>query len=165
MFEDINSYLVYKWIHILSAFLLFGTGLGSAFYKFTSDWSGNIQAQAVTARYVVLADWIFTTPTVFIQPVTGYLLLNELGLSLTEPWVILSFALFILAGACWLPVVWLQIEMQKMAEKAAATGEKLPDRYHRMARIWFILGWPAFIAMVFVVWLMVAKPEITLPFL
>ncbi len=165
MFEDITSYSVYKWVHIISAFLLFGTGLGSAFYKFMSDWSGNIQAQAVTARHVVLADWLFTTPTVFIQPITGFLMLHELGLSFLEPWVLLSLILFVIAGACWLPVVWLQIQMQKMAEVAVATGEALPARYHRFARIWFVLGWPAFIAMLLVVWLMVAKPDLELPFL
>ena len=162
MFEDITNYQVLKWFHIMSAFLLFGTGLGSAFYKWMSDRSGNIHAQAITAKHVVIADWMFTTPTVLVQPLTGYLLMRELGIPITEPWIILSFALFICAGACWLPVVWLQIKMQQIAEYAVQTGESLPEKYNQYARLWFILGWPAFIAMMVVVWLMVTKPDITL---
>ena len=142
----------------MSAFLLFGTGLGSAFYKWMSDRSGNLAAQAVTARHVVLADWLFTTPTVIYQPVSGWLLLRELGIDLFEPWVMLSFGLYFLAGICWLPVVWLQIEMRDMADEALQGGTPLPERYHRLARIWFWLGWPAFIALVIAVWLMIAKP-------
>ncbi len=159
MFDDVTNYQILKWVHILSAFLLFGTGLGSAFYKWMSDRSGNIHAQAVTAKHVVLADWIFTTPTVFIQPATGYLLLLELGIPITEPWVMMSFGLFILAGICWLPVVWLQIEMKNMAELAVQNNTALPEKYNLFARIWFALGWPAFIAIMIAVWLMVTKPD------
>ena len=120
MFEDFTSYNILKWTHILSAFLLFGTGLGSAFYKWMADRSKNIEVQAITGGHVVLADILFTTPTVIYQPLSGWLLLQELGIPLGEPWVVLSFALYVLAGICWLPVVWLQILMRDLAVAAVA---------------------------------------------
>ena len=160
MLEDFTAYNFLKWSHILSAFLLFGTGLGSAFYKWMADRSGDLHAQAVTARHVVLADYLFTTPTVIYQPVSGYLLLGELGLSISEPWVLASFGLYILAGICWLPVVYLQIQMRDIAVDALNSGTALPLVYHQKARLWFWLGWPAFLALVAAVWLMVAKPDV-----
>ena len=159
MMEDFTYYNLLKWSHIMSAFLLFGTGLGSAFYKWMSDRSNNIHAQAITARHVVLADWLFTTPTVIYQPLSGWLLLRELGIPLLEPWVLLSFALYLVAGLCWLPVVWMQIKMRNMAQQAQAKNQPLPAAYWRMARQWFWLGWPAFFALVVALWLMIAKPD------
>ena len=161
MLEDFTTYNLLKWTHILSAFLLFGTGLGSAFYKWMSDRSGDLHARAITAKHVVLADYLFTTPTVIYQPLSGWLLLRELGIPLSEPWVMASFALYLLAGACWLPVVWLQIQMRDLAVAALANGQPLSPDYHRKARQWFWLGWPAFIALVAAVWLMVAKPDLS----
>ncbi len=161
MLEDLTAYNILKWSHIFSAFLLFGTGLGSAFYKWMADRSGDLHAQAVTGRHVVLADWLFTTPAGIWQPISGVLLLRELGIPLTEPWVILVFALYVLAGLCWLPVVWLQIVMRDMATAALAEGRALPARYHRMDRVWFWLGWPAFLSLMLAVWLMVAKPDLS----
>ena len=153
-----SLYLVLKWIHILSSVLMVGTGLGSAFYMFFANRSGNVQAQAVVARLVVRADAWFTTPTVFIQPATGLAMAHLAGLPLSTPWVALSLALYGLAGACWLPVVWLQLRMRDMAEQAAAAGAPLPPRYWQCARWWESLGYPAFIAMVVVFYLMVNKP-------
>jgi len=151
------SYLGLKTLHVLSMVLLFGTGLGSAYYKWMADRSGEIQHIAVTNRHVVLADWLFTTPTVIFQPVSGVALAMMAGLPLTTPWIAASLALYLLAGACWLPVVWLQIRMQKVAESALAECQPLPPIYWRMARLWFWLGIPAFTAMMFVVALMVFK--------
>ncbi len=162
MLEDFTAYNLLKWTHILSAFLLFGTGLGSAFYKWMADRSGDLHAQAVTGRHVVLADYLFTTPTVIYQPLSGYLLLRELGLPLSEPWVVASFGLYILAGICWLPVVYLQIQMRDLAVEALNNGRQLPTAYHQKARLWFFLGWPAFLALVLAVWLMVAKPDLSI---
>lgn len=152
-----NTFLLLKWIHILSSVLLFGTGLGSAFYKWMADRSGNVAHIAVTNRHVVLADWLFTTPTVVIQPLTGLWMVQLLGLPLTTPWVAASLALYALAGLCWLPVVWLQIRMRALAERALAAGEPLPAAYRQYARLWFWLGVPAFAAMVGIVYLMVFK--------
>ncbi len=161
MLEDFTAYNLLKWSHILSAFLLFGTGLGSAFYRWMADRVGDLHAQAVTARHVVLADYLFTTPTVIYQPLSGYLLLRELGLPLSEPWVVASFGLYLLAGICWLPVVYLQIQMRDMAVEALENGTPLPPKYYQKARLWFWLGWPAFLALVAAVWLMVAKPDLS----
>lgn len=151
------TYATLKTLHILSMVLLFGTGLGSAFYKWMADRSGNVAHIAVTNRHVVLADWIFTTPTVIFQPVSGLWMVYLLDMSLTTPWIAASLALFVLAGICWLPVVWLQIRMRNIASDAVAQRAPLPEIYWRMARWWFRLGVPAFTSMVLVVALMVFK--------
>lgn len=152
-----NTYLLLKTLHILSSVLLVGTGLGSAFYMFFANRSGSVAAQAVVSRLVVRADWWFTTPCVFIQPVTGIAMAYLAGWPLTTPWLALSLGLYALAGICWLPVVWLQIRMRDLAATTLAEGGELPAAYWSMARIWFWLGVPAFAAMVLVVALMVFK--------
>lgn len=151
------TYLTLKSLHILSMVLLFGTGLGSAFYKWMADRSGNIEHIAVTNRHVVMADWIFTTPTVIFQPISGIWMVYLLGLPLSTPWIATSLCLYVFAGACWLPVVWLQIRMHKIAVDAVIHTKPLPDMYWRMTRWWFWLGVPAFTSMVLVVLLMVFK--------
>lgn len=151
------TYPILKTLHILSMVLLFGTGLGSAFYKWMADRSGNLAHIAVTNRHVVLADWLFTTPTVIFQPLSGLWLLHLLNIPLQTPWVLASLLLYALAGACWLPVVCLQIRMRDLASQAIADGTALPASYWRMARTWFWLGLPAFTAMIAVVALMVSK--------
>jgi len=153
------TYSVLKTLHVLSMVLLFGTGLGSAFYKWMADRSGNLGHIAVTNRHVVLADWIFTTPSVILQPISGLWMLYLLGLPLATPWVAASLFLFALAGICWLPVVWLQIRMAKIAADAVASRSALPDLYGRMARWWFWLGVPAFTSMALVVALMVSAQQ------
>jgi len=151
------TYSLLKTLHILSMVLLFGTGLGSAFYKWMADRSGNVAHIAVTNRHVVLADWLFTTPTVIFQPISGLWMVHLLDLPITTPWIAASLALFVLAGVCWLPVVWLQIRMARIAATALAGAAPLPEIYWRMARCWFWLGVPAFMSMVAVVALMVFK--------
>lgn len=151
------EYELFKWVHILSATLLFGTGLGSAFYKLCADRSGHLPTIYHTNKIVVIADWIFTTPTVFIQPITGIVLARSLGIPLTESWLLASIALFMLAGLCWLVVVWLQIRMRDLALQAIQQKRALDDTYHRYARLWFVLGIPAFSAIVIVYFLMVTK--------
>jgi len=152
------TYLTLKTLHIFSLILLFGTGLGSAFYKFMADRSGDVRSILTTNRHVVLADWLFTTPTIIVQPLTGYYMLSQSHLPLSTPWLLTSILLFLLAGACWLPVVVLQIRMRELAQHAVNRQTELPDLYFRYARIWFWLGVPAFIAMVLIVYLMVYKP-------
>lgn len=151
--------LVVKWLHILSAILLFGTGLGTAFHGLASNLSRDTRAIAVANRNVVLADWLFTTPAVILQPLTGLWLAWAQGWPLTSGWLLLTYALYALAGACWLPVVWLQLRMRRMAEIAVASGTPLPPLYRRYFRLWFALGWPAFAAVTAILWLMVAKPD------
>ncbi|MCG8429156.1 MAG: DUF2269 domain-containing protein [Chromatiales bacterium] len=154
------EYALLKWIHILSATLLFGTGLGSAFYKWCADRSNNIPAIAHTNRMVVIADWAFTTPTIIIQPITGIWLLSLLHIPLTQGWVLLTFGLYLLAGGCWLPVVYLQIRMRDLAMQAQRDKRPLTNTYQRYTRLWFWLGIPAFGAMIGVYFLMVFKPQI-----
>ncbi|MES2533277.1 MAG: DUF2269 domain-containing protein [Pseudomonadota bacterium] len=155
-----SLYLVVKWLHILSSVVLVGTGFGSAYYMFFVNRSRNVAAQAVVARLVVRADWWFTTPTVFVQPVTGFLLAHLAGWPLSTPWLALSIGLFVLAGACWLPVVWLQLRMAAMAQKASEDGAEMPALYNLYARRWEWLGYPAFVALIGVFYLMVAKPTL-----
>jgi uncharacterized membrane protein len=152
------EYVIVKWLHILSSTLLFGTGLGSAFYMFFASRTRDARAIAVVARYVVIADWAFTTPTIIIQPLTGFYLVHLAGFPIASTWIVASFALYLLAGACWLPVVWMQIRMRDMAQQAAAAGGALSDRYRRFLRWWVALGIVAFLALVAVFYLMVAKP-------
>lgn len=154
------DYLLLKWLHILSATLLFGTGLGSAFYKFMTDRSGNLAAISQTNRLVVMADWLFTTPTVILQPVTGVWLALLAGYPLSSGWLLLSMLLYVIAGLCWLPVVVIQIRMRDLSQQALAQGAALDERYTRLSRRWFWLGVPAFAAMLLVYWLMVSKPAI-----
>ena len=154
------EYLILKWLHILSATLLFGTGIGSAFYKFMTDRTGNVQAIAQTNKLVVLADWFFTTPTIILQPITGVWLAIILGYTLTSSWLVLSIVLYIVAGLCWLPVVHMQIKMRDLAQLAKKQNQLLDKHYAYLARIWFWLGIPAFTALVGVYYLMVFKPTL-----
>lgn len=154
------TYLVAKWLHILSSTLLFGTGLGSAFYMFFASRTRDVAVIAVVVRYVVIADWIFTTPTVILQPLTGLWLVHIAGFPLDSPWLLVSYALYLLAGAAWLPVVWMQIRMRDMAVAAARAGEALPARYWSFLKAWVALGVVAFLSLVVVFYLMVAKPTL-----
>ena len=152
------EYLAIKWLHILSATLMFGTGFGTAFYMFFVNRTGNVQAIAVVTRLVAKADWWFTTPSVIVQPLSGFWMIHLAGFPLSSRWIVWSFALYLLAGACWLPVVWLQLKMRDMAAHAAANGAQLPEHYWRYEKIWTVLGFPAFIGLLVVYWLMVHKP-------
>lgn len=151
------EYALLKTLHILSSTVLFGTGLGTAYFMWQANRSRDVAAIAHTAARVVRADWWFTLPTVFIQPITGFALVAIGGIPLTG-WIAWSLALFALAGLCWLPVVWLQIRMQQLAADAQSTHSPLSVTYWRYERIWFWLGVPAFSAMVAVFFLMVFKP-------
>jgi uncharacterized membrane protein len=124
----VTAYLIIKWIHVLSSVVLVGTGFGSAYFMFFANRSGEVAAQAVVSRLVVRADWWFTTPTVVLQPATGLVLVHLAGWPWSTPWLATALALFALAGACWLPVVWLQIQMARMAAEAARTTPLYPPR-------------------------------------
>ncbi len=152
-----DDYLLLKTIHVVSATILFGTGLGTAFHMWMSHLSGSVPAIVVAARNTVIADFLFTTPAVIVQPVTGVMMAVQAGFPLTEGWLLVSIGLYVLTGACWLPVVWLQMRMHRLARAALADGTALPDRYYRYAWIWFGLGWPAFGAVLAIFYLMVFK--------
>ena len=152
------DYVVVKWLHIVSSTLLFGTGIGSAWYMLFANISRDVRAIAVVARNVVIADWIFTATTAVIQPLTGFYMIHLAGYPLHSKWIMWSIALYVLAGACWLPVVWLQIRMRDLAAQAVQGDTPLPAQYWRYFRIWVALGVPAFAAFIVIFWLMVAKP-------
>ena len=152
------SYLVVKWIHVLSSTLLLGTGLGIAFFMWVAHRRGDPHVIAATARTVVIADALFTAPAVVIQLASGLWLARLLGWPLDQLWLKASLLLFVLVGACWLPVLWLQLRARDLAMQAVASGTALPRAYHRVMRAWFWLGWPAFISVIAIFWLMVTKP-------
>ena len=156
------DYLTVKFIHIVSSTILFGTGLGTAFVMFFANHftrkTVGIKAVVFATRLVVLADWIFTTPAVILQPVTGLWLAHQAHYDLGSGWVLWALGLFGFAGACWLPVVWIQYRMRDLAREAEAAGEDLPRHYWRYERLWTTLGFMAFPAVVAIFWLMVVKP-------
>jgi uncharacterized membrane protein len=154
-----NLYLVLKFLHVLGAAILFGTGLGIAFFQFRANRKESPAAIAATLRTVVVADYLFTATAALLQPITGFALIHVRGYELNQTWIALSLGLYVLIGMCWLPVVALQIRMRDVAEAAAMAGEPvLPPPYHALARRWFWLGWPAFLSMLVIFWLMIAKP-------
>ena len=154
-----NVYLTIKALHIISSVLLVGTGLGSAFYLYFANRTRSVPVIAAVSRLVVHADWWFTTPAVLFQPLSGIWLAHTAGWPLTSRWIVAAAILYVIAGACWLPVVWLQLELTEMARVAQAGGRtELPDRYWRFAKLWECLGYPAFLAMAAVYFLMVSKP-------
>ncbi|MGX9732516.1 hypothetical protein JAB6_26560 [Janthinobacterium sp. HH104] len=152
------EYLIVKWLHIVSSTLLFGTGIGSAFYLLFTSLSRDVRAIAVISRHVVRADWLFTATTVVFQPLSGFYLAHLAGYPLGSRWIVWSVVLYLVAGACWLPVVWLQMRMRDMAQASARDGLALPALYWRYLRIWTTLGVPAFFALIVVFYLMTAKP-------
>jgi uncharacterized membrane protein len=155
-----NTYLLLKWLHVLSSTVLFGTGIGIAFFKWMADRGGDMRAIRQVNDFTVLADWIFTTPAVVIQPLSGLGLALVAGYPMNTSWLVAGFALYLLAGLCWLPVLAMQLEMRKLSRQAAREDAPLPPRYHVLAQRWFWLGIPAFLALIIVFWLMVAKPAL-----
>lgn len=158
-----DPYLLAKWAHILSSTVLFGTGIGTAFQMVWAMWmyrrDERVETVHSVASGVVVADWIFTTPAGIIQPLTGLWLIHLQGWSLTEPWLLASYALYLLAFLAWAPVAFLQIRIRDMAHDALETQSALPQRAVKAFKVWFLLGWPAFIGLVGVFWLMVTKPS------
>ena len=152
-------YLALKFLHVIGASVLFGTGLGIAYFLFRAERKEEPAALAATLRGVVIADYVFTATAAIAQPLAGFALVHVGGYDLGQTWLWASLALYVLIGACWLPVVYLQIKMRNLAEAAVAVGEaKLGEAYRRLSRIWFWLGWPAFLSMLVIFWLMIAKP-------
>lgn len=149
-----------RWLHVLGAAILLGTGAGIAFFMLMAHRTKNPALVAHTASIVVIADFLFTALAVVVQPVTGILLARYVGWSLTEGWLVASLLLYILIGLCWLPVVFIQIKIRNIARVAARLAQPLPAAYHALFRRWYILGIPAFLSVLAILWLMVAKPVV-----
>ena len=152
-----DSYFVLKYLHIISAMLMVGTGFGSALYVFFSNRFGNLASQYFTNRMVVFCDWTITTPAVIIQPITGLMLGERMGMSLTSDWFINVYILYFTIGIAWLPVVWLQIQMKKMTDRAYLNNEPLDLRYKRYQYYWEGLGYIGFTGSVLIFYIMVTK--------
>ncbi len=154
--------LFLRWLHVIGACVLLGTGAGIAFFMLMAHRTADARIIAHTAGIVVLGDMIFTATAVALQPVTGALLAWRLGWSLTEDWIVASVLLYILTGLFWLPVVWIQIRLRDYARLANHDGTALPVAYFRLFRLWFACGIPAFVAVLTIVWLMLARPDLAL---
>jgi uncharacterized membrane protein len=155
-----SYYLVLKFLHVIGTAVLLGTGAGIAFFLLVAHRTRKAATVAAVARMVVIADFLFTATAVVLQPITGALLAVELGFSLREGWIALSILLYLVTGAFWIPVVFMQIRMRDLAEEAARKGRALPAEYHRLYRYWFAFGFPAFGAVLAIIWLMLAKPAL-----
>lgn len=153
-----NTYFALRMLHIVSATVLLGTGGGIAFFMWMAHRTGDKHLIAGVARLVVLADAWFTAPAVVVQFATGWWLADFTGRALTTGWIAWAIGLFVLVGACWLPVVWLQMHARDLARAALAQDAPLPRQYQTTMRWWFALGWPAFTAVIAIVVLMVTKP-------
>jgi len=155
-----DPYFVLKWVHIVSSTVLFGFGAGTAYYFWMAHLSREARTIATVGSMVVTADWIFTGTSGIVQPVSGLLLAVSAGYDLGASWLVATYILYAIAFACWAPVVWLQIRARDLASAAAAAQVELPLEYFRVMRLWFALGWPAFIGLAGTFWLMVAKPDL-----
>ena len=152
------EYTTLLFLHISSVILLLGIGGGSAFYKFMADRSENLEVILHTNKMVVFADWIFTTPSAIIQPITGVMLMNLMGYSWQTPWLLLAMILYVFSGVLWLVAVYLQIQMKNMAEEAKEKSTLLGNAYKKLVNYWLILGVFSFGAMGGVFYLMVYRP-------
>jgi uncharacterized membrane protein len=155
-----TTYLMLKYLHIIGAAVLLGTGAGIAFFMLLAHRTGDAGVVAAVARFVVIADVVFTATAVVAQPVTGTLLAWIVGYSLLDGWIALSIGLYLLTGAFWLPVVWMQMRMRDLATQAVREANPLPAEYHRLFRLWFAFGFPAFAAVLAIFWLMIARPAL-----
>jgi len=154
------TYFILKFVHVIGAAVLLGTGAGIAFFMLLAHRTGNAATVAAVARIVVVADFLFTATAVVVQPVSGILLAWNAGYSLRDGWIAASIALYLVTGAFWLPVVWMQMRMRDLAATAASDATPLPAEYHRLFRLWFAFGFPAFTAVLAIFWLMIAKPPL-----
>jgi uncharacterized membrane protein len=151
-------YFAVKYLHVLGAIVILGTGTGIAFFMLMAHRSRDPSYIARTAATVVIADMLFTLSAVLLQPVSGALLMALSGIDFRERWLIASLVLYAVAGLFWIPVVFMQIEMRNLASVAAAQDQPLPQRYVTLFRRWFLFGIPGFGSVMIILWLMIAKP-------
>jgi uncharacterized membrane protein len=155
-------YELLKFLHVVGTAILLGTGIGIAFFMLLAHRTGGAATIAAVARIVVIADFVFTATAVVAQPITGLLLVWEVGYSLLDGWIVLSILLYLVTGGFWIPVVLMQMRMRDLAVRATGEGAPLPAEYFRLFRAWFAFGIPAFGAVLAIIWLMIARPAISL---
>lgn len=153
-----DLYAAIKTLHILTSTIVFGTGIGIAFFMYRSWFAKNIHEKLFATRNTVLADYLFTFPAVVIQPISGVALIQMAGFDWASPWLMATYIIYVIAGLFWLPVVWIQIQLKNMCKESAENGAELPERYHTLFKLWFLFGWPAFGGFIVIFYLMVAKP-------
>ena len=151
-------YFLVKYLHVLGAIVILGTGTGIAFFMLMAHRTSDVSFIARTAATVVIADMIFTLSAVLLQPVSGGLLMMLSGTGFAERWLLASLALYVVAGMFWIPVIFMQMEMRDLALMAAEKNQKLPPRYFALFRRWFLFGIPGFGSVMIILWLMIAKP-------
>lgn len=152
--------ILLKYLHVVSSTVLFGTGVGIAFFMLMAHRTRDPKVIAGVAGIVVVADFIFTLTAAIVQPLTGFGLMAMQEVSMRAPWIIAALSLFVFVGACWVPVLFIQMRMKTLAEQAVAEGGALPEEYFKLYRRWFVLGVPAFLAMVVIFYLMIAQPAL-----
>ncbi|STX28898.1 integral membrane protein [Legionella beliardensis] len=150
-------YLIIKILHIISSTILFGTGMGIAFFMYRTKFTTNLQEKYYAIRNTVLADFIFTTPAVIVQPLTGIALIWLLGYPWDAPWLLATYVLYVFIGCFWLPVVWIQIKLRNILAHCIQNQTDLPANYYKLFNIWFLFGFPAFLGIIVIFYLMVAK--------
>lgn len=147
-----------RWLHVIGAAVLLGTGAGIAFFMVMAHRTRDAGLIAHVAGTVVVADFLFTATAVVIQPLTGIALAHALGWPLSTPWLLASIALYLVTGLCWVPVVWIQMRLRDLARAAAVQSAPLPISYHRLFRVWVALGVPALLSVLAILWLMLVRP-------
>lgn len=158
----VDLLILARWLHVIGACVLLGTGAGIAFFMLMAHRTRDPKLIAHVAQTVVVADFVFTTSAVIVQPLTGWWLARQIGWPLSEPWLVAALALYVMVGLFWLPVVWIQMELLRLALASVETASPLPPRYYRLFRIWFACGFPAFFGVLAIVWLMLARPQLWL---
>jgi uncharacterized membrane protein len=151
-------YFLVKYLHVLGAIVILGTGTGIAFFMLMAHRSRDAAFIARTAGVVVIADMLFTLSAVILQPLSGGFLMALSATRFAERWLLAPVALYAVAGLFWVPVVFMQIEMRNLAREAVAQSQSLPARYFTLFRRWFLFGIPGFGSVMIILWLMIAKP-------
>ncbi len=151
-------YLAVKYLHVLGAIVILGTGSGIAFFMVMAHVSRDAAFIARTASVVVLGDMIFTLSAVIAQPVTGGILMTISSTAPTESWLLASLVLYAVAGLFWVPVIFMQMEMRDLARVATEKSQPLPPRYLVLFRRWLLFGIPGFGSVMMILYLMIAKP-------
>jgi uncharacterized membrane protein len=154
----IDTLILARWLHVIGATVLLGTGSGIAFFMLMAHRTGDARIIAHVGQTVVVADFLFTASAVLVQPLTGLWLAHQIGWPLTTPWIVWSVGLYVFIGCFWVPVIFMQMRMRDLARAAAEADLPLPPAYHRLFRMWFAFGIPAFAAMLVIIWLMLERP-------